>query len=195
MSSPVRYELQDNIGVISVDNPPVNALSHAVRQGLLDAITMAQSDASEVIVIICDGRTFIAGADITEFGKPPRVKHREHLWRRIAWKVQEQRFGGLSTVAKKRLDELIADLDLPLGGERTVRAKVNGRTKPGEPPIGTTLVREWRGTEVRATRVEGGWEHGGVVHRSLSAVAKAVTGSHWNGRLFFGVTKRKGTAK
>ena len=71
MSSPVRYELQGNIGVITVDNPPVNALSHAVRQGLLDAITAAESDASEAVVIICDGRTFFAGADITEFGKPP----------------------------------------------------------------------------------------------------------------------------
>jgi len=70
MSSPVRYELQDNIGVITVDNPPVNALSHAVRQGLLDAITAAGSDSSAAVVIICDGRTFIAGADITEFGKP-----------------------------------------------------------------------------------------------------------------------------
>jgi len=70
MSSPVRYELQGNVGVITVDNPPVNALSHAVRQGLLDAITAAESDASEAVVIICDGRTFIAGADITEFGKP-----------------------------------------------------------------------------------------------------------------------------
>ena len=70
MSATVSYSLQDNIGVISVDNPPVNALSHAVRQGLLDAITKAQSDASEAVVIVCEGRTFIAGADITEFGKP-----------------------------------------------------------------------------------------------------------------------------
>ena len=71
MSSPVQYELQDNIGVITVDNPPVNALSHAVRQGLLEAITLAQSDASQAVLIICVGRTFFAGADITEFDKPP----------------------------------------------------------------------------------------------------------------------------
>jgi 3-hydroxyacyl-CoA dehydrogenase len=72
MSSTVSYSLQDDIGVISVNNPPVNALSHAVRQGLLDAITTAQSDASEAVVIVCEGRTFIAGADITEFGKSPQ---------------------------------------------------------------------------------------------------------------------------
>ncbi len=70
MPAPVRYELEGNIGVITVNNPPVNALSHLVRQGLLDAITKAQGDASEAVVIFCEGKTFIAGADITEFGKP-----------------------------------------------------------------------------------------------------------------------------
>ena len=72
MSSPVSYKLQDTIGVITVDNPPVNALSHAVRKGLLDAIAEAGNDSSEAVVILCAGRTFIAGADITEFGKPPQ---------------------------------------------------------------------------------------------------------------------------
>ena len=70
MTSPVSYEIVDEIGVITVDNPPVNALSQAVRQGLLDAIRAAQADASAAVLIHCDGRTFIAGADITEFGKP-----------------------------------------------------------------------------------------------------------------------------
>jgi 3-hydroxyacyl-CoA dehydrogenase len=70
MTSPVSYELVDDIGVISIDNPPVNALSQAVRQGIHDAIAAAQQDASKAVLIICDGRTFIAGADITEFGKP-----------------------------------------------------------------------------------------------------------------------------
>lgn len=71
MSSVVCYELIDNIGVITLDNPPVNALSQALRQGLLDVVTAAQKDASEALVLLCAGRTFIAGADITEFGKPP----------------------------------------------------------------------------------------------------------------------------
>jgi 3-hydroxyacyl-CoA dehydrogenase len=68
----VSYELIDNIGVISVRNPPVNALAQGVREGILNAVTAAQGDASEAIVLRCEGRTFIAGADITEFGKPPR---------------------------------------------------------------------------------------------------------------------------
>ncbi len=67
----VSYQLDKNIGVIRVDNPPVNALSQAVRKGLNDAVIAAQSDASEAVIIICEGRTFIAGADIKEFGQPP----------------------------------------------------------------------------------------------------------------------------
>ena len=72
MSEVVSYELQENIGVITVNNPPVNALAQVVREGILAAVTTAQDDASEAIVLRCDGRTFIAGADITEFGKPPK---------------------------------------------------------------------------------------------------------------------------
>lgn len=69
--SVVNYEIQDSIGVIKANNPPVNALSQALRQGLLEALTTAQNDESKALLIICEGRTFIAGADITEFGKPP----------------------------------------------------------------------------------------------------------------------------
>jgi 3-hydroxyacyl-CoA dehydrogenase len=71
MSNVVSYELVGNIGVVTVNSPPVNALSQAVREGILNAVKAAQEDASEAIVLRCDGRTFIAGADITEFGKPP----------------------------------------------------------------------------------------------------------------------------
>jgi 3-hydroxyacyl-CoA dehydrogenase len=70
MTSPVKYTLTGNIGVISIDNPPVNALSQAVRQGIMEALEQADQDASRALVIICEGRTFIAGADISEFGKP-----------------------------------------------------------------------------------------------------------------------------
>jgi len=70
MSTPVKYTLRGTVGVISIDNPPVNALSQAVRQGIMDALDRAAQDASRALVIICEGRTFIAGADISEFGKP-----------------------------------------------------------------------------------------------------------------------------
>ena len=71
MTSPIRTERHDDILVIISDNPPVNALGAAVRQGLEAAIKQGVADASiTAMVIRCEGRTFFAGADITEFGKP-----------------------------------------------------------------------------------------------------------------------------
>jgi 3-hydroxyacyl-CoA dehydrogenase len=72
MSDVVSYELVGNIAVISIDNPPVNAMGHAVRQGTWDAIDKFTSDEeAKAAVLICAGRTFIAGADIREFNRPP----------------------------------------------------------------------------------------------------------------------------
>lgn len=73
MTNPIRTERRDNVLVIISDNPPVNALGQAVRAGLAAGIEEALSDdAIEAVVIRCDGRTFFAGADITEFGKAPQ---------------------------------------------------------------------------------------------------------------------------
>jgi 3-hydroxyacyl-CoA dehydrogenase len=67
----VLSERRGPVSVLTVDNPPVNALSQGVRQGLLDGLTAAVADpTTRAIMLICAGRTFIAGADITEFGKP-----------------------------------------------------------------------------------------------------------------------------
>jgi hypothetical protein len=126
------------------------------------------------------------------FGRPPRVKHREFLWKRCAWKIQEQRFGGLSDLAKRRLEELIAEIQLPPAeAQRTVAGKLKAGSKPDSAAVGTTLVREWRGQQVQVQVIDGGFEWNGVVYRSLSAVAHAVTGAHWNGKLFFGLVTRK----
>lgn len=73
MSEVVSYQLKENVGVIVVNSPPVNALSQSVREGILKALNQAQEDSSKAVVLRCDGRTFIAGADITEFGKPPQA--------------------------------------------------------------------------------------------------------------------------
>jgi 3-hydroxyacyl-CoA dehydrogenase len=70
----VALAVADGIAVITTDNPPVNALGHAVRAGLVEALAVAGADAAvRAIVLTCKGRTFHAGADITEFGKPPRL--------------------------------------------------------------------------------------------------------------------------
>ena len=67
----VSYEIINEIGVIRLNNPPVNALSHPVRENMVNTINAAQNDASKALLLVCEGRSFIAGADITEFGKPP----------------------------------------------------------------------------------------------------------------------------
>jgi 3-hydroxyacyl-CoA dehydrogenase len=74
MSEVVTLEKRAAVGIIWVDSPPVNALSQPVRQGLADCLAKALADPDvQSIVLACKGRTFIAGADITEFGKPPKA--------------------------------------------------------------------------------------------------------------------------
>ena len=74
MDNPVSLRRDGNVAIITIDNPPVNALRHGVRKGIQDCVIAARDDAAvEAIVITGAGRTFVAGADITEFGKPPRA--------------------------------------------------------------------------------------------------------------------------
>lgn len=123
------------------------------------------------------------------FGCAPRVRHREWLWKRVAWRLQEERLGGLSSVAKHRLEELIEAIDLPLN-ERT-RTVTGRRVSPQRAKTTGTLTRMWRGREVRAIPVDGGFDVDGVLYKSLSAAARGITGTQWNGRLFFGLVDRK----
>ncbi len=68
----VDLRIEDGVAVIAIDNPPVNALSHGVRRGLLEALDKAETDDRvSALVIHGQGRVFIAGADIREFGRPP----------------------------------------------------------------------------------------------------------------------------
>ncbi len=71
--SMVNYEIKDQIGIITLNNPPVNALSHKMRSVLLEATQIADQDETKAVVVMCKGRTFVAGADLTEFGKPPQA--------------------------------------------------------------------------------------------------------------------------
>ncbi|WP_314387651.1 3-hydroxyacyl-CoA dehydrogenase NAD-binding domain-containing protein [Pseudomonas brenneri] len=74
MNSSVNYERQGEVALITLNNPPVNALGQAQREGLLRALHQAQIDTqAKVLVLLCSARTFIAGADIKEFGKPPQA--------------------------------------------------------------------------------------------------------------------------
>lgn len=82
--NPVSVERQGDIALICIDNPPVNATGVAVRQGLWDALDEVNAMGVDVAALYCAGRTFVAGADIREFGKPPKEPHLPDICRKIA---------------------------------------------------------------------------------------------------------------
>jgi 3-hydroxyacyl-CoA dehydrogenase len=84
MTMPLSITREGRVAVVTVDNPPVNALSQALRQSLWNAAESLDADpAVDAVVLLCAGRTFIAGADVTEFGKPPEPPHLPDLVARI----------------------------------------------------------------------------------------------------------------
>lgn len=128
------------------------------------------------------------------FGKPPRVRNAAWLRRQVAWRMQANAFGGLSERARQRLEELAATIDLPIVAvappPKPLRV-VAPRAESGMPAVGTVLTREYRGQTLQVEVRTDGVEWNGTVYSSLSAAAKAITGSAWNGKLFFGLTERR----
>jgi len=128
------------------------------------------------------------------FGEESRSNHKQFLFRRIAWRVQALAEGGLSERARRRALEIANDADLrirpPKGfdigvpAERSVTRKL-AATDPRLPVPGTLLVREWRGQSIVVKVRTDGFEYDGRLYRSLSGIARAVTGTKWNGFLFF----------
>lgn len=128
------------------------------------------------------------------YGRPPRSRSRPWLWKRIAWKVQEGRSGGLSTVARRNLDALMTAIDWPPAGtegHRDAQRDVRTARDRDDLPIGSVLVREWRGRTLRVQVLDDGYEHDGTKYRTLSAAAKAISGTHCSGPAFFGLTGRR----
>jgi hypothetical protein len=140
------------------------------------------------------------------FGEPARSGNRQWLLRRVAWRIQALAEGDLATRAieraRDRARELARDADLRLRPPLApiTSAALNGTVATGAmptrrddrvPPPGTVLTRRFKGHEYRVTILPNGFEHDGEVYRSLSAVAHAITGSHWNGLYFFGLAERK----
>ena len=121
------------------------------------------------------------------FGEAPRCKHKVWLRRNVSWRVQELAYGGLSAPARARLEKLIDEAIVPGCGTQATAAPPPRPRDPTEPPVGTVLAREWRGQQIRVMATPDGYEHDGQRFRSLSAVAQHVTGTKWNGRLFFGL--------
>lgn len=122
-------------------------------------------------------------------GRTPPSSNRGFLMRRIAFRLQERAYGGLSEEAKRRIEELKVSLN-PLG-ELMARRGAGGGASEGRdrrlPSAGTVIRREYRGRAIEVMVSKEGLQYDGRVYRSLTAVAKEVTGSHWNGFHFFGL--------
>jgi Protein of unknown function (DUF2924) len=130
------------------------------------------------------------------YGEATAASNRTWLIKRIAWRLQALAEGDLSERARRRAAELANDADLRSSPPKEIQATVvaTDRTETAVlpfkaddrlPPAGTILTREYKGTVVQVQVLQQGFEYAGRVYKSLSAVAKAVTGSHCNGYLFF----------
>jgi Protein of unknown function (DUF2924) len=135
------------------------------------------------------------------FGEEARTAHKQHLVRRIAWRLQVQAQGDLSERVRQRALEIANDADLKTqvpphweAGKPTP-ARVR-RSRPADriPAAGTLLRRVYQDRTVVVKILSDGFEYEGRRFGSLSAVARAATGTRWNGLLFFGLTER-GKAK
>jgi hypothetical protein len=149
------------------------------------------------------GVTALRDKYLAVFGEPTRTGNKDYLLKKIAWRIQSLAEGGLSERARRRAEELARDADLRTSAPRvpvvttTATAAKTAAIPRGDgtddrlPIPGTVLTRTYRGQHVAVTVLADGFEYQGHAYRSLSAIAKAVTGSHWNGLLFFGLATPK----
>lgn len=136
------------------------------------------------------------------FRETTNAGNRQFLVKRILWRLQSQAEGSLSERALRRAEEIADE-----GYLRTTVPRLPARDtaepavvyaapfRTGQqaylPPAGTMITRMYKGRAIRVTVLENGFDYEGERFTSLSAIAKAVTGSHWNGRLFFGLAKEE----
>ena len=118
--------------------------------------------------------------------------NKTYLWKKIAYKLQELEYGGLSTEAQGKIQELIQKYD-PVNN-KAMRPENTTQDQPKKPnfrrdkrlPIpGTVITKEYKGIKLQVKILESGFEYNSKVYKTLTAIAKEVTGAHWNGYLFF----------
>ncbi len=129
-------------------------------------------------------------------GRPARSAHKQHLVRRIAWWLQALAEGELSQRARLRAEQLARDADPltarpPPPATFTARAAATPLRDPRLPSPGTLLVRCYRGQTLEVKVLARGFEYEDRIYASLTAVAREITGKHWNGDHFFGLGKEK----
>lgn len=140
------------------------------------------------------------------FGEECRSYHKEFLWKRIAWRMQVLAEGDISEHVRRRAMELACDADIrmhapkgflpPITHEPAPARTIVKRFSPTDdsrlPMSGSELRRTFRGREIIVRVEDNGFMFEGKYYRSLSAVAKAATGTNWNGYAFFGIARKGG---
>jgi hypothetical protein len=122
------------------------------------------------------------------FATEPPPFNRRYLESRLAYRIQELAYGGLKPETIKRLEALGEQLD---GGDKKKRGIRLDRDRP---ITGTRLIREWHGVEQIVTVTQEGFEWQGRPYKSLSAIARSITGTRWNGWVFFGLKNHRRSA-
>ena len=119
----------------------------------------------------------------------PASNNKIYLWRKIAYKLQENQYGGLSAETQGKIEALIKQYDPVNNGA----LRPSGENRPNcardkrLPIPGTVITKEYKGKDIAVKVLEKGFEYNNKQYKSLTAVAKEVTGAHWNGYLFFGL--------
>jgi hypothetical protein len=132
------------------------------------------------------------------FGQVSHSNHKDYLFRRIAWRMQALSQGGLSARARLFAQRISQDADLRLcppnksTHAQPLRVITSAPADPRVPAPGTILVKRYKKDTITVTVLEHGFQHGERVYKSLSAIARQVTGTQWNGYSFFGLSSRKG---
>ena len=118
------------------------------------------------------------------FEREPPLYNRRYLESRLAYRIQELAYGGLKPETIERLEALADELE-GKGGRRR-------RTIESRPIAGTRLIREWKGVDHCVTVRDDDFDYQGRPYQSLSAIARAITGTRWNGLVFFGLKNQRG---
>jgi hypothetical protein len=133
------------------------------------------------------------------FGKEPTSRNRPHLWRRLAWKIQEDFYGALSPEDQAKVEAYRREFEstpptswFPRGRGAKQVAVSKPLRDPRLPRPGTILTRRYKGRQLNVKILDSGFEFRGKKYRSLSAIATEITGARWNGFLFWGLTKGGG---
>jgi Protein of unknown function (DUF2924) len=131
------------------------------------------------------------------FGEDSQSRHKQHLVRRIAWRLQVLAQGDLSEPARQRALALANDADLKMrvpshwiASQHAGQERKRGPKDRRLPVIGTVLSRTYGDQTVAVKVLQDGFEYRGRCYQSLSAIAREVTGTRWNGLVFFGLAKR-----